>query len=322
MRQQAPGRRRGRPRSRSAARRGASSPRRCSCRDARRAGPARWRAPCCPAGARAAGAASARPGPGRGGGRGSGSSARRSGWSRRAGGCRGRFLRRSIAWAKSTSAYALQAESFEAGERKMAGRLQGQGGVDLGRRDRHGRGRVAASSRPRAPRSAILDRNADGGRGDRRGDPGGGRHRRRSSRPMSPTRPRSSAAVAEVGRGARADHGALQPCRHDRHQAVPRDHARGVGLADGGQCALACSSMTRAVLPAMIAAGGGSIVCTSSISAVAATPMEVLYDTTKGACHMFARAIAVEFRDQRTSAATPSAPASSARRTACARSTD
>ncbi len=56
--------------------------------------------------------------------------------------------------------------------------------------------------------------------------------------------------------------------------------------------------MTRAVLPQMIAAGGGSIVCTSSISAVYATPMEVLYDATKGACHMFARAIAVEFRDK------------------------
>ncbi len=56
--------------------------------------------------------------------------------------------------------------------------------------------------------------------------------------------------------------------------------------------------MTKAVLPGMIAAGGGAIVCTSSISAVAATPMEVLYDTTKGACHMFARAIAVEFRDR------------------------
>jgi NAD(P)-dependent dehydrogenase (short-subunit alcohol dehydrogenase family) len=26
--------------------------------------------------------------------------------------------------------------------------------------------------------------------------------------------------------------------------------------------------------------------------------MEVLYDTTKGACHMFARAIAAEFRDR------------------------
>lgn len=56
--------------------------------------------------------------------------------------------------------------------------------------------------------------------------------------------------------------------------------------------------MTKAVLPQMIAAGGGSIVCTSSISAVAGTPMEVLYDTTKGACHMFARAIAVEFRER------------------------
>ena len=26
--------------------------------------------------------------------------------------------------------------------------------------------------------------------------------------------------------------------------------------------------------------------------------MEVLYDTTKGACHMFARAIAVEYRER------------------------
>lgn len=56
--------------------------------------------------------------------------------------------------------------------------------------------------------------------------------------------------------------------------------------------------MTREVLPSMLAAGGGAIVCTSSISAVAATPNEVLYDTTKGACHMFARAIAAEFRDR------------------------
>lgn len=56
--------------------------------------------------------------------------------------------------------------------------------------------------------------------------------------------------------------------------------------------------MTRAVLPMMLEQGKGSIVCTSSISAVYATPMEVLYDATKGACHMFARAIAVEFRDK------------------------
>ena len=56
--------------------------------------------------------------------------------------------------------------------------------------------------------------------------------------------------------------------------------------------------MTRAVLPMMIEQGKGAIVCTSSISAVYATPNEVLYDATKGACHMFARAIAVEFRDR------------------------
>ena len=56
--------------------------------------------------------------------------------------------------------------------------------------------------------------------------------------------------------------------------------------------------VTREVLPHMLATGGGTIVCTSSISAVLATPMEVLYDATKGACHMFARAIAIEFRDR------------------------
>lgn len=56
--------------------------------------------------------------------------------------------------------------------------------------------------------------------------------------------------------------------------------------------------MTRAFLPAMLAAGQGTIVNTSSISAVAGTPMEVLYCTSKGACHMFTRAIAVEYRDR------------------------
>lgn len=56
--------------------------------------------------------------------------------------------------------------------------------------------------------------------------------------------------------------------------------------------------VTKAVLPGMIATGGGAIVCTSSISAIAATPREVVYNTSKSACHMFARSIAVEFRDQ------------------------
>ena len=57
--------------------------------------------------------------------------------------------------------------------------------------------------------------------------------------------------------------------------------------------------MTKAVLPQMIAGGGGAIVCTSSISAIAAMSMEVAYCTTKAACHQFARAIAVEFRRRR-----------------------
>jgi NAD(P)-dependent dehydrogenase (short-subunit alcohol dehydrogenase family) len=62
--------------------------------------------------------------------------------------------------------------------------------------------------------------------------------------------------------------------------------------------------MTRAVLPSMLgngsgaSGGGGAIVNTSSISAVAGTPMEVLYCTSKGACHMFTRAIATEYRDR------------------------
>lgn len=56
--------------------------------------------------------------------------------------------------------------------------------------------------------------------------------------------------------------------------------------------------MTKYALPGMLQAGGGAIVCTSSISAVYATPTEVLYDATKGACHQFARAIAVEYRDR------------------------
>jgi len=56
--------------------------------------------------------------------------------------------------------------------------------------------------------------------------------------------------------------------------------------------------MTKAVLPSMLDKGGGAIVNTSSISAVAGTPMEVLYCTSKGACHMFTRAIAIEYRDR------------------------
>lgn len=50
---------------------------------------------------------------------------------------------------------------------------------------------------------------------------------------------------------------------------------------------------TQAVLPGMLKAGGGSIVCMSSISAT-----EVAYNASKGACHMLARSVGVEFRDR------------------------
>lgn len=56
--------------------------------------------------------------------------------------------------------------------------------------------------------------------------------------------------------------------------------------------------MTRAALPSMVKAGGGSIVCMSSVSAMYATPTEVAYNASKGACHMLARAVGVEFKDR------------------------
>ncbi|MCA8313548.1 SDR family oxidoreductase [Burkholderia multivorans] len=77
--------------------------------------------------------------------------------------------------------------------------------------------------------------------------------------------------------------------------------------------------MTQAVLLQMLEKRRCSIVCTSSISAVCATPGEVLYDATKGARHMSGRAIAVEYRDA-AFAATRWRWASSARRTGYANS--
>ena len=56
--------------------------------------------------------------------------------------------------------------------------------------------------------------------------------------------------------------------------------------------------MTRAVIPGMLKKGKGVIVNTSSVSAILATPMEVAYCSTKGACHVFTKAIATEYRDQ------------------------
>lgn len=56
--------------------------------------------------------------------------------------------------------------------------------------------------------------------------------------------------------------------------------------------------MTKAVIPGMLTKGKGAIVNTSSVSAELATPMEVLYCTTKAACSMLTKAIATEFRNQ------------------------
>ncbi len=56
--------------------------------------------------------------------------------------------------------------------------------------------------------------------------------------------------------------------------------------------------MCQAVLPGMLAAGGGAIVNTGSISGMTASPLESLYCTTKGAVIQLTRALAVEFRER------------------------
>ena len=56
--------------------------------------------------------------------------------------------------------------------------------------------------------------------------------------------------------------------------------------------------MSRAVLPAMLAAKKGCIVNTASISGLTASALESAYCVTKGACIQLTRAIAVEFRDR------------------------
>lgn len=53
----------------------------------------------------------------------------------------------------------------------------------------------------------------------------------------------------------------------------------------------------RAVLPAMVEAGGGTILNTSSISGFTASPLESAYCTTKGAILQLTRSIAVEYRN-------------------------
>jgi NAD(P)-dependent dehydrogenase (short-subunit alcohol dehydrogenase family) len=97
--------------------------------------------------------------------------------------------------------------------------------------------------------------------------------------------------------GIRPYHRPDEPRRHPRSWTIPRDERRGLGPSHGRERQEHVSGDPRGSAD-MLKAGHGSIVSTSSISGVVGTPMEVLYCTSKGACHMFARAIAVEFRDR------------------------
>lgn len=54
----------------------------------------------------------------------------------------------------------------------------------------------------------------------------------------------------------------------------------------------------QAALPHMLAAGGGRIVNTASVSGLTASSLEAAYCVSKGACIQLTRAIAVEFRDR------------------------
>ena len=196
---------------------------------------------------------------------------------------------------KSLLPYALQAESFDEGERKMAGRLQGKVALISGGATGMG-GASAKLFAAEGAKVGIVDRNAAAGRATVE-----------AIRAAGGTAVFAEADVSDeaaVDRAVTEVAAALGPIR------VLFNHAGTIVIkpfldttTEEWDWLMAVNVrsmflMTRAVLPQMIAAGGGSIVCTSSISAVAATPMEVLYDTTKGACHMFARAIAVEFRDK------------------------
>ena len=97
--------------------------------------------------------------------------------------------------------------------------------------------------------------------------------------------------------GARRAQCAVQSRRLHHHQALPRDHARRSG---NGWMAVNVTSMflggPRAVLPGDdLGRGRGDHLHVVDL-AVAATPNEVALNASKGACHMFARAIAVEYQ--------------------------
>lgn len=56
--------------------------------------------------------------------------------------------------------------------------------------------------------------------------------------------------------------------------------------------------MTRAAVPEMLKAGGGSIVNISSVGGVIGFPMSAAYGTTKGGLNAFTRGVALDYADQ------------------------
>ena len=166
--------------------------------------------------------------------------------------------------------------------------------IDLGRRDRHGRRLVEAVAAEGA-KVGVVDRNEEAGRAVV------AEIQQRAARLCSRPHVAKEAEVDAVVAAVTAALGAPNVLFNHAGSIIIKPFLE-TTLADWEWLmAVNVTSMflmTKAVLPGMIAAGGGAIVCTSSISAIAATPREVVYNTSKGACHMFARSIAVEYRDQ------------------------
>ena len=131
-------------------------------------------------------------------------------------------LRRRQAEAAMAGRLAARSRSFPAARPAWAARRRG-------------------CSRPRARRSRSSTAMPRPAARDRRRDPGRRRRGRALRRPTSRTRRRSSAAVAGVERALRPGDGALQSRRHDRHQAVPRDHASRSGTGCTRSTCARCS---------------------------------------------------------------------------------
>jgi len=107
--------------------------------------------------------------------------------------------------------------------------------------------------------------------------------------------PRGEPQLVTVPDGTRADRldkvlAGLMP-DHSRSRLQGWIEAGNVHVNGAFNCA-------RAVLPAMIAQGGGRIIITSSVAALACMPGIAAYSAAKGALAAFTRALAVEYGGQ------------------------